>query len=321
MAADICVKRRQSRNDIIPSEYSVFIAIRRSRALDPMLRGNRYIVVAAFGWLALCGANLPSKQAKGAASHSQVALTAAPNSAPDSANATNEPVHFTAYPEYQSERCYKAKLHDSADLCAQWRAAVAAEKAAKEARRATTWSVVATFLNGLGLLAVGYALYLTIQANGIARKSAEQQLRAYLTVEPGGINQSVNNLARAPLLIKNCGQTPANSVMVFSKFGLSEDPVSFDPKSDEKKGITGERNDATFGPGVERWVFPYASNEFIEPYMRGIAERKLAVVHWGYVAYRDAFDVWRETHFAFYHWGDELSDKGSLRCRFGNSAT
>src|SRR5688500_299527 len=51
---------------------------------------------------------------------------------------------YAPYPSWQADACYNAKDHNAAALCAQWRAAVAAEKAAHEARRATSWSIVAT---------------------------------------------------------------------------------------------------------------------------------------------------------------------------------
>lgn len=62
---------------------------------------------------------------------------------------------YRPYPRYNPDPCYNSKDHDSADLCAQWRAAMAAEKTTQEARRATTWSIVATlfsFLTVVGLI-------------------------------------------------------------------------------------------------------------------------------------------------------------------------
>ena len=58
---------------------------------------------------------------------------------------------YAPYPNWQSESCYKAQDHDSADLCAQWRAAIAAEKAAKATEVATQWSKAATALSALAL--------------------------------------------------------------------------------------------------------------------------------------------------------------------------
>lgn len=274
-----------------------------------MLRGYRGIVIAAFGWLTLTGQQ-PSPPAKAEQTQAQARVG---DTLSNIATTDNEQAERA---KRQPERppCGTRQYERPDDLCAQWKAADAAADAA-------WWTVIGSVISAAGLAGVLFALFLAFQSNRIARDSAERQLRAYLSVEPGGINQAVNQLARAPLLIRNNGQTPANGVMVFSKFGLSENPVSFDPKSEGSGGISGERNDATLAPGTERWFFPYANNEFIEPYMGKIADKSLAIVHFGYVSYRDIFDRQQESRFAFYHWGDELSDIGSLRCRFGNSST
>lgn len=55
-------------------------------------------------------------------------------------------------------------------MCAQWRAALAAEKAAHEARRATTWSVFATFLSFAGLCGLIWTIWQTQGSLGEARR-------------------------------------------------------------------------------------------------------------------------------------------------------
>jgi hypothetical protein len=119
-----------------------------------MPRGYRSIVFATVGWLALCGAQPPAKQAQGGNSAQQA--TPAPKSAlaPSPTPTANPSPKFTGYPGYDPDPCYHAEDHDAADLCAQWRAAMAAEKAAHEARRATQWSIVATILSVLGFIAL-----------------------------------------------------------------------------------------------------------------------------------------------------------------------
>lgn len=76
---------------------------------------------------------------------------------------------YSPYSNWRDEACYKAKNHDSADLCAQWRAAVAAEKAVKETRRATTWAIVATVLSALAFAALVWTLIQTERALSEAR--------------------------------------------------------------------------------------------------------------------------------------------------------
>lgn len=112
-----------------------------------MPRGNRLFVLAL--GLILCGAKPPQEQAKGQPS------------AQPTQQATAEP--YAPYPVYNPDPCYQAKNHDTADLCAQWRASIAAEKAAHEARRATNWAIVATLLSAAGL---GFIVWSLLQTNG-----------------------------------------------------------------------------------------------------------------------------------------------------------
>lgn len=119
-----------------------------------MLRGYRLIVLA-FG-LIVCGAQPPKEQAQGK------------TSAQPTEQAVTEP--YAPYTGYNPAPCYQAKNHDAADLCAQWRASVAAEKAAHEARRATSWSIVATLLSFIGLCAIIFSLRQTNRALRIAQR-------------------------------------------------------------------------------------------------------------------------------------------------------
>ena len=82
-----------------------------------MLRGYRLLVLAL--GLVLAGAAPPKEGGIGKAPAEKI-KPSAPKT-PD----------YSAYPDKEAESCYTAKDHDSADLCAQWRAAIAAEKAAK----------------------------------------------------------------------------------------------------------------------------------------------------------------------------------------------
>lgn len=179
-----------------------------------MPRGYRCVIVAALGWLALCGAQPPAKQPErtsGANKATPAATTAAPTPLP----AAGPPPKFAAYPGYDPDPCYHAEDKDAADLCAQWRAAIAGEKAAHEARRASTWSIVATVLNALGLIAVGAALYLTVQSNRIARDTARRQLRAYVSVAVMGLEVTEDSSGQLSLVFRtiarNGGETPAYS--------------------------------------------------------------------------------------------------------------
>ncbi len=129
----------------------------------------RRIVLAAVGWLILAGADYPAEQrerteasAKAGPSQASIAATT-PTPTPTAT--------YTPYPHRYAESCYTAPDHDTADLCAQWRAAIAAEKAAQEAGRATTWAAVATILSAIGVGGLIYTIWQTQGALGEARRS------------------------------------------------------------------------------------------------------------------------------------------------------
>jgi hypothetical protein len=135
-----------------------------------MLRGYRRIIIAAVGWLTLAAAQQPAEHKNSNQSGAQTTKTAKSSLPPAEASSVNEVDNFTAYPGYNPDPCYRAKSHDKADLCAQWRAAIAAEKSAHEARRATNWSVAATFLSFIAVVGLIVTLWQTSGALGEARR-------------------------------------------------------------------------------------------------------------------------------------------------------
>ncbi len=157
-----------------------------------MLRGYRNIILA-FG-LILAGAQQPAKKEQDGTGASQQRTASAQTAAP---SPTAESP-YRPYPGYDPDPCYRAEHHDSADLCAQWRAAVAAEKTAQEARRATTWAIVATFLS----LATVIGLTITIWQTHGALDEARRGNRLNLAFErrsrrEGRLNAAVQERALA----------------------------------------------------------------------------------------------------------------------------
>lgn len=136
-----------------------------------MSRSYRSIVLAIVGWLILCGAQPPTENGNSEAGTKQKGTTAnlpKPATPPAPAIATDKPPKFIAYPGYNPDPCYRAEDKDAADLCAQWRSAVAAEKAAHEARRSVTWAIVASALSLVTII----GLIITIwQTNGALREA------------------------------------------------------------------------------------------------------------------------------------------------------
>lgn len=119
----------------------------------------RVLLLAALACLVLANARPAQRDAN---SH-RGAQAAQPASTPI-------PSRYRPYADRYSERCYAAQDHDSADLCAQWRSAISSEKSAHEARRATNWAIVATFLSLIGVAGLIYTLWQTQGALKEARR-------------------------------------------------------------------------------------------------------------------------------------------------------
>ena len=213
--------------------------------------------------------------------------------------------------------CGERQYGSSADLCAQWKAADAASDSAWWAWAAGIAGIVST-LGVVAALAIGW------HSNWIVRDSAKRQLRAYLSIEPAGINAANGGLHRVPINLVNSGQTPANNLTHAGDFLIIEgDPRQFNPAVSGR--ITEETevadSDNSLGAGANRYTYASLEAELCKTFLDKIHRREAAIVHYGYVAYRDVFGSEHRTSFAFYHWGEELSDLESKRCRYGNDAT
>lgn len=130
-----------------------------------MLRGYRGIILALAG-LVLAGAQQPAKQAKAATSSQQAKSSTEATATPTK---TPEP-SYRPYANRYSDACYEDQNHDTADLCAQWRAAIAAEKAAKEARIATIAAIIGTILSLATVIGLIVTIWQTHGALGEARR-------------------------------------------------------------------------------------------------------------------------------------------------------
>ena len=129
--------------------------------------------------------------------------------------------------EYRTP-CIEPKGRDESDLCAQWRAAIAAEKAAHEARRSSNWSIGATISSALSLIAVAVALYLTVISNKIARDTARKQLRAYMGTL-GAVCDSKIDAAHLIIDIKNFGASPAQNLLAVTNVSIFRKPEAGSP--------------------------------------------------------------------------------------------
>lgn len=139
----------------------------------PMPKGYRHIVITVAGLL-LCGTAQPNEQRTNAQNSGQLQPTFAP--IPDN----------TPYPDKYADSCYNAKSHDSADLCAQWRAAIAAEKAVNSAWWGNVIGGVGAALSIISLAFVLVALKQTEKSLAAAREAnliARESDRPWLKIE------------------------------------------------------------------------------------------------------------------------------------------
>lgn len=218
--------------------------------------------------------------------------------------------------DQQDQPCGPKQYGSHADLCAQWKAADAAADSA--------WWAWLSSIVGLGsLVGVIVAIGAAFHSNWIARDTAKRQLRAYLTVEPGGVTDHAPDLCGLPYNIVNRGQTPAYGLAIFGQLLVTrgDRPMDFKPGEDGLYGEAEASTDITLGPGHNQWNNAYLPKSICEGHWDAIHSKEEAIIHYGFVEYRDAFDVGRRSYFAFYHWGQELTDADTKRCRFGNSAT
>ena len=133
-----------------------------------MFRCYRSIVVALVGLILLSGASPPAKDD--------------PQHAPTAKQEPAQPPppvidKYLPYADKYAETCYNANNHDSADLCAQWRAAIAAEKAA-DATTAANWiSAGGAILSFISIILVLVALGQTRKANRLTMKANARATR------------------------------------------------------------------------------------------------------------------------------------------------
>ena len=170
-----------------------------------MLRRNWGVLVAVAG-LALAGA-APTKEdgvSKDAAA--QVGPPAAPT------------LNYAPHPNVKADNCYQAKDHDAADLCAQWRAALAAEKSANFTWWGNLIGGAAALFSAASVILVIFALRQTEKslkaardANSIAREIGEAQTRAHVHIDSAKVG-FLGNLLSLDVVYKNTGQSPAHEI-------------------------------------------------------------------------------------------------------------
>lgn len=136
-----------------------------------------------------------------------------------------KPANPTSRPSLERRQpCANPRGHDEADLCAQWRAAVAAEQGAWAGVWSMRFTVAGAIFSAFGLLAListlqqgRRALARARKANRIADRASKNGLRAYLVFHIEVIEISLK--VPSPYIdvkfsIINTGQTPAKDIRI-----------------------------------------------------------------------------------------------------------
>lgn len=201
-----------------------------------MSYGNRaYIVVAIFG-LILFSSVVTASLMTWAGLPSEAEIK--PNSSRQRYEAmlaeSDLPGNYAAYPEVYAHRCYASENHDSADLCAQWRAALAAEKASTVSEQSLWLAILGAFLSFFSVIFVVIALAKTQESNDLSRQQfdaaredaketarladeanliAEKNSRPYVFLEDLGLRFGTDDHGQRSAVwqfaLTNHGRTPA----------------------------------------------------------------------------------------------------------------
>lgn len=132
--------------------------------LDPMLKGYRVFIIAAFGWLTLAAASQGENNSdfKKGRTEQQIANTT--GRIADALETANEPKREMA-------ACPKGGEDRKSELCAQWRAADAASMAVDAA-------YVSNFIGWIGVVLGTITMFAAIAAAYFAKRAADETKRS-----------------------------------------------------------------------------------------------------------------------------------------------
>ena len=244
-----------------------------------MPRGYQCIVIAAVGWLALC-AQHPNPSAKDEQAKSAPRVGDALSNNAATYREQTEPSKRVPEPL----PCGPAQYQSNDDLCAQWKAADAAEKAA-------WWAAFAGWFGGLSFLGVLAAIGLAFHSNWIARDTARRQLRAYIawdgvTMEHYRDEEGRVLESRFQLTWKNGGQTPAVNFIGDLNWCITDGDL---PSEFDYPEGPGDANNDRLVVGPQATVISPAKVKItVEEFVA--AGRKEKRVHlWAWAEYSDVF--------------------------------
>jgi hypothetical protein len=142
----------------------------------------------------------------------------------------------------------------------------------------------------------------TRDAVRLAEKTAERQLRAYLSVVRSEVrNFGFGNKVQVHIVFKNTGQTPAYEVASFDAISLLDFPggiFDIDPIIDTALPGT------VIGANGEYHITRTFDSTLTQTHIDALTSGRFAIYSFGRVKYRDAFGVQRKTNFRVAYGGD-----------------
>jgi hypothetical protein len=146
----------------------------------------------------------------------------------------------------------------------------------------------------------------------------QRELRAYVTVSEGRILDPRDPTKRRAIIkATNCGQTPAYDQTIWISTAARPYPLTVDLTDKAPEAPLGKR---ILGPGQET-VIDCPVGPFSGGIEVRIAESKAAVLVYGEIRYRDAFNEDRVTKYRFFCQGDGMLDGRLSPDIGGNEAT
>lgn len=294
---------RNIRNKISRGKFTAVFLI-------AMPRGYRLLIVALAG-LALTGTAPPKEQNP---NH---------NAADNIAPSTQPVANYSPYPDREAESCYESQDHDAADLCAQWRAATAAEEAADASYQSNIIGSAGAVLSFISVLLIVWTLCLTRQANKISRNAAHADLRPYVYVSQKELTFDemlpgmISSFGFITLTMKNYGRTPAKNV-VFEASAEIGGYWSEPPPLPQREAVKIHHGDIPPDATVEQDGYSVSDLAAEQPSLRNGTK---SVFVWGKITYTDAAGGAYETNFRFASSSEYLDDKKFITCPEGNDAT
>jgi hypothetical protein len=172
----------------------------------------------------------------------------------------------------------------------------------------------------IAALAAGRAAKATEDAVELSRKTAQQQLRAYLFIKtPKMVLFAHGKNCGHEVWIRNYGQTPADNVIVVTNTDFFEPNRLPFPELEEPK----ELSKSSIAPSGEIIFTTVTDAPLTADQVQGVASGQLAFFVWGEIRYTDVFGRSQITHFRL-RFGKaqlHLGNGAMMICDEGNQAT